>query len=227
MPPKPAPADFAESCKTMSQSALGRHYAASQRTIKRWIDETGFVALRINQDHRPMPDDFRENVHLGQVELCKKYKCGTQTLARWLEAVGYVANYSTMPDDFKERAQGLTIMQAAKIFNAHRQTVTRWFKCIGLEPARPARIVSEPPVKRTPATISNMGRAYPASRVIDRPHGPQDAARDVLRAERWPVYRCTETGRADPDGKFWRVGLVVCDGDELLARAAKYVRAAA
>jgi hypothetical protein len=33
------------------------------------------------------------------------------------------------------------------------------------------------------------------------------------------VYRCTETGRADPKGKFWRFGNAVLTPDELIARA--------
>ena len=222
----PIPADLAESVKTMSQAELCRHYRIGQATAKKWFAETGLLPVTFNPEYRPVPADFAEHTSIGVEKLRKMYSCGTRTIERWRAEIGFVPAYRLKPDNFAQIAVGMTIGQAVERFGAHRQTVAYWFQKAGIKPAKVERKPAIRPT-RSVATISNMGRAQPAAKLHDRAYGPQDAAADVLRSERWPVYRCKETGRADAAGKWWRVGNVVCDGDELLARAAKYARAAA
>ncbi len=54
-----------------------------------------------------------------------------------------------------------------------------------------------------------------------------DEAAGVIQRERFAVYRCEDNGKANPNGKFWRVGNVVLTPDELLERAERYRRRAA
>ena len=45
-----------------------------------------------------------------------------------------------------------------------------------------------------------------------------ELARDHL-AKKTAVYRCNARGGADHKGRFWRIGVAIVDGDELLRRA--------
>ena len=226
MPIPPCPADFTVNALQMSRSALRKHYRCGAKTVDVWCKERGLNphVLFAPDGKRAMPADFVQNAHLPMVQLTQMYSVGSNPITRWRREIGWVepSRKREVPADFDRIAPTLTLTQCAQRYTAANSTVKRWYVERGLTAA-----VSEVVIGRSVATISNMGRAQPAAKLHDRAYGPQDAAADVLRSERWPVYRCKETGRADAAGKWWRVGNVVCDGDELLARAAKYARAAA
>ena len=82
------------------------------------------------------------------------------------------------------------------------------------------------PVNRRPNPLKQMGAPHKAI-IRDKPRSIWDDAADVLRAERWAVYRCDEKGKADLKGRYWRAGNVILSPDDLLAKADRYRRRAA
>ena len=112
------------------------------------------------------------------------------------------------------------------------QTGTTHPRCRECNNAREARYrakrSADRPVKITkPRVVHSFipQRGLGNHRSFERAYGPEDQAADVLRRY-GPVYRCDERGRMDTKGKLWRFGMVICDGEELIARADRRVRAA-
>lgn len=132
------------------------------------------------------------------------------------------------PPDFIEVRNRLGgARNVAAHYGVGRKTVDRWVKELGLPDLRFSKKFSERARvnttrwhKRRQAPLRGIRAAHRLNN-----YSIHDEAADTLRPH-FPVYRCGKTGVADPKGKFWRVGNVVCDGDELLARAEKYRRVA-
>ena len=125
-----------------------------------------------------------------------------------------------IPVDFAQRAAVMYRRQLIEHYNCGDSILRRWIARSGIEPiAAPRKLIP-----RVVRSGHEPKRAWVAPVVFREVH---DVAAHTLRTAGWIVFRCDDRGRAKDGGGFFRVGNVVCDGDELLARAAKYARAAA
>lgn len=130
-------------------------------------------------------------------------------------------NAQPIPADFVEQRQALRdVKKLASHYHVRRCTISKWIKELGLPDLRKDAKHRAMARANAARTFRFTGMLYPKVQSL-RNWSVHDEAVAVLR-EHMPVYRCDERGRADFTGKFWRVGNVVCDGDELLARADRY-----
>lgn len=231
---RPVPADFAEMREKLGSSKnLQRHYRVGSLTIARWRKETGLPSLR---QIKPLPIDLAEmREKLGSIrKLAAHYGVSDHTVKKWMAKASLPDRPKcVIPDDLidvRKRLGGAR--NVAAHYGVSRTTVDRWVAELGLPDLRftteyreRARVTA---TKRH-AKAKKFHRRMPpnGSPTLHRlnNYSIHDEAADILRPH-FPVYRCGKTGLHDPKGKFWRVGNVVCDGDELLVRAAKYRRAA-
>ncbi len=238
--PRQLPSDFADQWAAHSGhfNRLRKHYSVGHPTMQRWVEESG---LRAN-----LPKGFR---HYGAETLPPEGfadKAPRMTLAaliaeygsvkrvkRWLRMLAIqpsregIQYRQPVPHDFAERCAEMTITELRLHYGGGDGKMQRWIRETGCAPKRyePAEFVRQP-ARRSKHGYS-AGSAYRV--VYDQRVGTRtefDDAADTLRRY-GPVYRCTETGKPEPKGAFWRVGNVVCTDDELLARAARYERKAA
>ena len=189
---------------------------------------------------RTVPADFREvGPTMGKKDLQRHYATNHRTITRWFAETG-AAHYNAynltqpIPDDFAENAKVLIITELRKHYGGGHKKIERWLNLLGIEPLRAVhpgpKKRADMPQRHRPAThnINRMGTSYIG--IVDRgirTRSIHDEAADVLRRERWVVYRSTDKGRADHKGEFWRVGNTVLTPDELLQRAERYRSAAA
>lgn len=114
-----------------------------------------------------------------------------------------------LPADFAETRQKLgSVAHLTKHYGVSWRVVGRWIKEAGMPSLRGEHLKGKQPAF-----------GFSAVKGLNN-YGPEEQAADILR-KRAAVFRCDENGRANPKGRFWRVGNVVCDADELLARAAR------
>lgn len=120
-----------------------------------------------------------------------------------------------------------------KKFGWGNKIITRWSNETRIHP-RDGRAQSKPNQRHNARVMRkvvrpNLSRMGSPTVIAhdNRVKSIWDDAADVLRAERWTVYRCNPRGAYFEKGKFWRVGNVVVTPEELLQRAAKYQRKAA
>lgn len=173
---------------------------------------------------RPAPDDLLEirATLRGTDKMARHYRASSRTVQRWLREAGDAplrslpppANRRPCPDDFAAQVGGKTVNGLVDHYRTSRDCVERWLAETGLKPLPKAARVNLTPTLGRGVNIA----AIRTWTIYD------DAAAAIQR--HMPVYRCTKTGRADLDGTLWRVGNVICTPDELLARAARYERAA-
>lgn len=176
---------------------------------------------------REIPADFvkvREQVRSIR-NLMRHYDAGPRTVRRWLTEIG--AEHKPrperpecrrpVPEDFAELAPTMTKTGLSEHYGTANKIVERWCAETGISAKR------RQPRKRNVFTMPSNG-APTVERL--RNYGIHDEAADVLR-HYGPVYRCDEQGRAKERGELWRVGNVVVDGDELMARADRARRKAA
>jgi len=188
---------------------------------------------RRNQVKRAMPDSFVSFARgKNCYQLVQHYRTSEKVVRRWADEVGISLsngrNGHPVPDKWEELAAVNTIVDLQRMFNVDRKVIKRWMVETEIEPV-PFNRKGIIPVNRKPKSeraFKVMGSPHKAI-INTRPRSIWDDAADVLRAERWAVYRCDEKGRADMKGRYWRAGMVILTPDDLLARAEKYRRRAA
>ncbi len=226
---KQRPHDFDEVYKRLgSNFKTAMHYQVDRATSRRWRDRREVFVKTC----KPTTDDFRRTaLTMTRAELARHYKADSSVIRRWImqtDAVVKVApfGYSSrniaraIPDGFAAAVPLCTQAQLMVKYGATHGVVKRWIRECGGTPrvqARPGRAPGQhwtkPEVRlQRPETDS-------------RPHTIHSQAVRVL-GKYGPAYSCDEKGKANPGGKFWRIGRVVVDGDELLRRAARYQVAA-
>lgn len=225
---RPMPDDFAEVSAKQSVRAMRSHYIAGEHTITRWLAEIG-KSRGGPPRSMPVPDDYAELAAIYHAEHLKRhYDVSGNVIDRWIRVSGIkpVSGVKRAPPaDFTALAPTMTKTALKDHYRADIRTIGRWYAETGAD-----RLI----VKPAPPTGRRRG-AYNMTPSLSRAGGNlsitriltiHDQAADTLRRERWAVYRCTEKGKADFKGAFWRVGNVVCTPAELLERAARAERRA-
>lgn len=127
---------------------------------------------------------------------------------------GGKARMRPMPDDFAQVLRGLGSQGAAAHYRASLGTITRWRRLVGLQPHHRAKLRSKP------APGAYNFRVGQAVMHIKRDYSRGGQAAEFLR-KFGAVYRCRQTGAADPKGLFWsRYGRVL-DEEQLISRATR------
>ena len=213
---KPRPADFdAVHAANPTIAAIRRHYGIGKQLARLWMGrETAEPS-----NAKPLPDDYVASArHLHTAALCAQYGVSDTVVRRWAKMTGQWPskcatshNSRPVPDDFAQIAPTMTIAEMQRHYNAHWDgTVRRWMRETGIAAKKP---------RYNPQ--NNFRPQRGSGQIIQLSHNRSmfDDAADVLRRERFAVYRCDDRGRAMQQGAFWRVGNVICTPDELLMRA--------
>lgn len=168
---------------------------------------------------RPVPEDFLTFAPLKpQRLLMKHYKASYGTVARWQKETGVPlcpspppppAKRRPIPDCFADRVRNSYVHDLARYYKASDETVNRWLRETGLKAGKTVRTRG----------LDKAGRPYVAKVSGFNSKSIYDEAADVLRRERWIVYRCTHKGIYLKSGNHWRIGNLVITGEELLERA--------
>ena len=176
---------------------------------------------------RPVPDDFLTFAPgVQQYILMKHYKASYRTVAHWQKITGVPkcpppppppARRRPIPDGFAEKVRSSYFNDLVKYYKASGDTVRRWLAEVGMEPGR----------KPGNRGLDRAGRPYVAKVCGFVTKSIYDEAADVLRRERWIVYRCTHKGICMKSGNHWRVGNLVVTPEELLERAERVRRKSA
>lgn len=190
---------------------------------------------------RPVPPDFRDlGPALTLVDACKHWKAGYMAVHRWHRECGttfadYDRNRSRkrplrpVPADFAERAPTMLVSELRAHYDCSPRTIRRWLSEAGVQ-SRPVdraalAYATHAKRRRNPRPVAKP-RPKPIvwqktpNKIPERDFTLQGQAADHLRcATRAPVYRCWNTGRANPKGDWWRLGNVVLSADQLLERA--------
>ncbi len=214
---RPIPDDFAEQFAVLGFTELRAHYGAGDVALNRWRDQLGlkshprgprFVPAEIP----PPPADFAAVAPtMYRKDLIARYRVRGQTINHWLDLLGIeTPKYTAAPPppqkipapaDLAQQAARMTRHQLSLHYGHARLTVDRWLAEAGLIAKRPGSVKN----RYGNLTLSRSTTIY-------------DDAADTLRRH-CAVYRCTDTGKADPQGKLWRMGNSVLTPDELLYRA--------
>jgi hypothetical protein len=185
---------------------------------------------------RPVPPDFVElsAKHPGDW-LIQHYRTSKRALIRWRKetgTTGRVMPTRAMPADFATRAPTMYLRHLANHYGAGTDTVKRWCEEAGVSTkpfdsstlansrwaAYRARKALEPK-PASPRKPYRFNYAGPAPKPLPgRDWSIHGQAAEHLRRLA-PVYRCWETGTANPKGDFFRFGNVILTPDELLQRA--------
>ena len=214
---RPMPEGFAADAFTLSSGNLRKKYRCSAQTVMRWRREIDNPP----PDRWEPPADRRELAPSHTLrQLCLKYGVGHSRMGTWLKKLGVSAfdakhsrpwQFRPCPDDFAQVALTMSKTALRRHYGTSDDVIARWILHTGVQPLK---VVPVPPsVFRMP---HNGSPRVQRLKNYDR----YDEAADILR--KWfAVYRCDERGRLDEKGIFWRVGNIVVDRDELLARAAR------
>lgn len=223
---RPRPDDFADNA-WLSQKVLTQMYAAGQQTISRWRAELGEDDPRLAC--QMPPDDLAERMNgSSKAALCRHYGVGVDRMNSWLKTLVTGPAYlqtrprRPIPDDFAEVGPTLTISEMKRAYTADYDTVKRWCNERDVVPATYDYTKTPPP-----RTFTFRGHAQTLRHADLRTITMYDEAADILRRERFIVFRCDARGRANPKGDFWRSGNTLLTPDELLQRAQKYRKVAA
>lgn len=208
--PRALPDDFAALAPRMTVRAMCKRWGASDDTIRRWMRRAG-IPLRTRERQEPPCDFVALARDRTSADLADHYGVSRSAIQEWARRSGVKfarpvvvrkgKNLRPVPDGFLNLAPQMTRNALRRHFSSSIKTVDRWLREAGLQ-AKPDHGLRLVPATDVPAPARTI----------------HDHAADILRAF-GPVYRCDERGRADHKGGFWRVGQVVVDGDELLARA--------
>lgn len=133
-----------------------------------------------------------------------------------------------MPEDFPELWETMARGKLALHYGRSPNTIALWEKRCGLSrPSSwrsPEHAAGSPKAKAQTkvariAAVPNRRSPVPiAVERVQRDMSYVGQAVDYLR-QYGPVYRCTDKGRADPAGTFWRRGCSVLTGNEIIERA--------
>lgn len=225
-PLRPLPDDFAIQVNLQRGiKALCVHYSTNCRVVSRWLKESGVSLPQRLPPYCPAPADLVENAaRMTREALCNHYGIGKKRLLTWLVEVGspVIASRNASgvskdaPADFATRAPTMHKMELKRHYKVAEKTINRWLAATGAQ----AKVYR-------PTPTGNMRPSRGGGQIIQfRAASVHDLAADVLRRF-CPVSRCNERGQYEQAGDFWRVGSVICDGDELLARAERAKRKAA
>ncbi len=126
-------------------------------------------------------------------------------------------NAKPLPSDFAEIAPTMTKSQLMRHYGVlWSGTIDRWLSEAN---THSRRWVNRP----KPGRINMMGRVKPAPE-FKKTKDDYEIAADILRRERFPVNRCNEDGSFNINGKFWRVGRTVLNGEQMMEKAERYGR---
>jgi hypothetical protein len=178
---------------------------------------------------RAMPADFPALANRLQGRALRQhYNAGRSAVTRWMSEAGITppnsrSDAKPVPPDFAEIAPGMTRRQLSLHYLAHANSVKRWIRLSGIEPAtyRPPKreIVVAPKATRW----VTYGAPHAVKIDTARDTSLEGLAAEHLRcATRAPVYRCTDHGRADPQGPLWRYGNVILSPADLFVRAHRH-----
>lgn len=194
------------------------------------IDKRG--GNRARHEVRPMPDDFAQQAKdKNRSQLVKHYRTSDKAVGRWIDESGFTPRRTVnrlVPDNWEQLCAVHTAAELTRLLVADIKVIKRWIAETKIEPV-PFDRKGIIPVNRKPKSeraFKVMGSPHKAI-INTRPRSIWDDAADVLRAERWVVYRCDEKGKADQKGRYWRAGMVILTPDSLLEKADKYRRSAA
>lgn len=121
----------------------------------------------------------------------------------------YISSVRPVPDNFVAILRRLGSHGAAREFSASLSTITMWRRQIGLEKHYRAK-------KPTPQFRPRGFRE--ASVFTNRDQSPIGQAVDFLR-KYGSVYRCTESGKPDAKGEFWKRNFTVLSDIQVIDRA--------
>lgn len=226
---RPMPADFPEKVAELSHQALLKaHYRCGLAAIQRWLAEMGVPRARPKL--KCTDDEFREAARtMTRQQLAAHFRIGANQVRTLVSRTGAQPvqarfspppKYRAIPEDFAENARTMTRNQLAVHYVAGWITVNRWLAEMGIAPVT----VQAMPPKPRPAKVQAPRSAAALPTVLHRKIAPTrtttiyDDAADLIRRD-MPVYRCTDKGRADHKGSFWRAGNTVLTPAELLIRA--------
>lgn len=218
----PLPADFAET-QHLRNDDLEERYGVCKDTLRKWRARLGITRQRGGKRRAPVPVDFATiapNKTLG--ELAEHYQVSKSAAARWCSEAGvrpgpFVAQVPC-PADFVERAASMTLSELERHYGRTWKIIVRWCKQSGAHP-RPYVKPLQTRRQRQPKQATERKSFTAYIRTPSLPNGREEEAAQHLRRHYVGVYRCSETGAADRDGKFWRCGATVLTCDELVERA--------
>jgi hypothetical protein len=172
------------------------------------------------KDARPMPADFAEIAPTRRVvDLAAHYGCARAAVYRWLADAAIAPperhDKRKVPADFRERAQSSSKAALGRHYSIHVKVIERWLRETGVRPQRgtPGRKAAP-----QPSRVHTFNKQAPRRAAAPLAGRDEEAAQYLRR--RFPsVHHCTESGAADPKGKFWRVGLKVLTAEDLVAKA--------
>lgn len=186
-----------------------------------------------NQVKRAMPDGFVSMAKAKNTyQLVLHYRTSEKTVKRWADEAGIVISCGRtghpLPEHWGQLCAENTIVDLQRRFNVDRKVIRRWIAETGIEPVPFIRKGLVPANRKPKSERAFKVMGSPHKAIINtRPRSIWDDAADVLRAERWVVYRSDEKGAANPKGMYWRMGNVILTPDDLLMRAERYRRRAA
>lgn len=162
---------------------------------------------------------------MTQNRLCIHYSCGSPLIKRWAKLAGvepqrFVRPFTPLPDDLAERAAEMTAAELARHYGFNDTQMRNMLARAGIEAKRYDQRTPKPKLlKRTsrPAAFRTPKQAHSFD-TLRRETTTDGLAADHLRRD-CAVYRCTETGRADQTGAWWRYGNVTVTPGELIERA--------
>lgn len=199
---EPVPADFAEVATGQTIRAMRVHYQRGFPTVKRWFAEAGVeVAQRSYDRHkrRPMPDDFRAIFSdMSIMVLRKHYSASARTITRWIAEAGQV------------RRAGNQKRKAPAVKAAPKRE------------RQPNVVVQS--AKRAPVMVSHKPNNPASATRVQRDMSAAGQAADVLRRDRWVVFRADENRRQSATGQFWVCGKALLTSAELIERAERAER---
>jgi len=166
---------------------------------------------------KPCPPDFAQRANAASSKALREYyNASGEMIAAWRRetntpppssssrrSVGF--KQRPLPEDFAERAPGMTMNEARHCWRTDTNVLMRWAFQAGIR-FRPTR------------KVINRANLDP----VDR-----DSARDMSRAGQAAhylrkfsrVFRCDSVGNPLPDGAYWMRGRAVLTDDELIERA--------
>ncbi len=160
---------------------------------------------------RMTPDEAAE--HLGRTKKGVVRYVAKNRLGPWYRhPTGAMA-----PEGFAQAWKGNTRPALMARYGVNENTIARWVKETGLK--RRENTIPRPRAIANRETADH-GRGFRATMVADfREDTAASRAAEVMRQERWIVYRCDNAGNARQGGAFWRLGTGVRTDAELIERA--------
>jgi hypothetical protein len=223
----------------VSSTDIAKQFGSTPRKVQQFVRENDLgpwvsKTKTLKHDKAPIPDDFIDNAKTMTLYAMEAYyRRSYSTILQWFETTG-VERLRTVknrvPDNFEEMVKTKTINAIAEELGCGRDAVRRMIKSSGLEKPRivPAKTFTPKPVEPKPKITFRRPMGAPQAPInpYTRDMSPQGRAQEILQGDRWVVYRCNESGKADVAGKFWFCGSRVITGQELLERAERVARRA-